>query len=1254
MDHVTGNHNRGEVAIGGNAAFDASTLAERLRWEQQDYWMHLEATAPLEKYPAKQHARRVAEKLGVSEGFIYLAGEPTRNNEDSDMPAPYRQRRYFYYLSGCNEPDCHLAYNIQEDTLTLFIPRIDPTRVIWYGRGSTPGEAMDKYDIDKVLYIDCLADYVGDFVKFYNGPLYILHPSQNPLKSPFGAPVDTEALQPAMNLARVVKDDYEIRLIKKANDISSQAHKEVLANILKFKSEAQVEGLFLDVCISKKAKEQAYHPIAASGPNAGTLHYDANNEDFDDRVLMVLDAGCEVELYASDITRTFPLSGNWPSKESKAIYDLVHRMQETCIDRLKPGIRYLDLHILAHQIAIDGLLQLGIFHNGTREEIYKAGTSKAFFPHGLGHHVGLEVHDPGQGDLMSLQKGNPMYEMAPSLYPENFHLPVYDPKTCRSPVDVQSGHLEEGMVLTVEPGMQVASSSMPKKILIMYPATSQLGGVRIEDDILITSKSHENLTTAPKAEAMLEIIRSQNAQWPFVSDSADLGPVSRNIAVSRKSSEDDEESLLRAPGISQHTPEPILRPIQRASTAPVYRNTSVDFEPFNGPSLISGFKRASTAPIHPKKSVDFEQFNGPSLLSGFKRASTLDVTQLRGRSGQTSSRKTHDSNVRTPICGIPNPDFMHAYLDFPTQIGKAGAVSVRNYTAEKKPACQHCTVLTQTLGRLRQNLANQEHNSPKPLSPSRKNSIVEPGLSNQQKEVSPYQQNLNIPPVHCTYSARENYDTNLPSNIEALQPAIPITSILNPYTQRNGGRNDLPIRQQIIPSPGEISSRQRFHQRIQAEMLNKNIRTDTEELRTNMLRYDLGRDKGRSGLQEHHSPPKNNETAPSTLPTSGLACGYPSDIPPRVRANNFIPSLPGSNYPSFPPKYEHVCRECLSVGHQCKIQEPSRACDRCRATSQFCSLTICDGVTRKISGLQQPEPRIAARSSGVQAASPNPFPVSKTTESVADLGLKMKEIQLLREREVLEKKEKLRKLREARIAGQLKQWRQTVGVPEEKAAEPTQATFSETPNLAQINDPLDSRRRINYAAQNCSCRVPHPPLSLDEDEGGNEAGPGFNPLSRQGQLAKANQALATAQAKVQQLASTHGIALHDSTRPASLPQPLSGPHTLQQSQAPPQQQVYSRPYGGFIPPQPVFSNVDNPNALQNRSSSGQPITTETLENNDMKALRKAMDELWKVKQDMENHFGTTWNAGRGAGEGRREWGERVEGSVRRGLAGEGH
>ncbi|KAF2864961.1 hypothetical protein BDV95DRAFT_268833 [Massariosphaeria phaeospora] len=655
------------------SALDARNLTARLQWEQQQYWFHLEAETPLEKYPAKQHARRVQEKLGVSVGLVYLPGKSTRNNEDSDMPAPFRQRRYFYYLSGCDEADCRLIYDMQHDSLVLFIPRIDPKRVIWNGRGSNPAEALDKYDIDEVYYVDELQHFFQDWATYCHGPLYILHPFQDPLVS--GLPIESELLQPAMNLARVVKDEHEIKLIRKANDISSHAHKEVLANILNFKNEAQVEGLFMDVCISKQAKQQAYDPIAASGPNAGTLHYDANNEDFGNRQLMCLDAGCEFELYASDITRTFPLSGAWPSAEAKNIYRLVQRMQEACIEKLAPGVRYLDLHIRAHQIAIDGLLAMGILHNGTREEIYHAGTSRAFFPHGLGHHVGLEVHDVGQGDLMSMTKGNPKYQKAPSLFPENFHLPVYDGEMCMSPTDPQSGHLEEGMVVTVEPGIYFSTYALDM-FYLHSPIHSKyinteivarylpVGGVRIEDDILITSKGHENLTTAPKGEAMLEIIRGQNVQQPSTT--------SPSTAVESKSVED--KPLRRAPGIDRHTPEPILRPILRSETAPCRR--SVDFEPFDGPSLYSNF---------------------------MPRSATTDGNVSK----RTDSRKLGSNDSQIPVCGLRTPEFKHAYI---AESGKTTSSS-NAPSDDAKPACKNCTILVQSVDRLRATLATSAHGS---------------------------------------------------------------------------------------------------------------------------------------------------------------------------------------------------------------------------------------------------------------------------------------------------------------------------------------------------------------------------------------------------------------------------------------------------------------------------------------------------------------------------------------------------------------
>lgn len=309
-------------------------------------------------------------------------------------------------------------------------------------------------------------------------------------------------LLPAIDACRVIKDSHEIGLIRRANEVSDIAHRAVLKNIHRFKNEAQIEGIFTDACISQRAK-QAYPAIAGSGENAGILHYGKNDEPLKGRQLVCLDAGAEVECYASDVTRTFPISGSWPSREAKDIYEIVQLMQESCISKLKPGVKMLDLHKIAHKIAIDGLLRLGIFHNASPEELYEMGTSRGFYPHGLGHHLGLEVHDV---------LGLPVLKYVEEC-------PVLDATTSLSPCTLDQPELEEGMVITIEPGLYfsryeleraylpspIHSKFINREVLDRYWA---VGGVRIEDDILITLDGYENLTTTPKGEEALDIIRN--------------------------------------------------------------------------------------------------------------------------------------------------------------------------------------------------------------------------------------------------------------------------------------------------------------------------------------------------------------------------------------------------------------------------------------------------------------------------------------------------------------------------------------------------------------------------------------------------------------------------------------------------------------------------------------------------------------------------------------------------------------------------
>ncbi|KAK1053515.1 hypothetical protein LTS16_001273 [Friedmanniomyces endolithicus] len=386
--------------------------------------IHLSTTGPVDKYPAKSHARRVADHLSVPKGLILLSATTSALYPNSDQPVPFRQDRYFYYLSGCNEPGCYLTYDIGEDVLVLWLPAIDEKKVVWLGRGSTVEEAREKYDVDEARYItskhglargvvECeavLEGYVGQYLSGDEGRVYTLlnEPRNGWMKQYMVQAQDTgPILQHALNTSRIFKDPHEIALIRQANTITAAAHHAVLSNLHRFTNEAQVEAEYTSVCIARHAKIQAYSPIAGSGPNASILHYTANDADFGDAQLMVLDAGCEVDCYASDVTRSFPLNrsqpGHWPSGEAESVYKLVESVQEACIAEMKPGKSFVEISRLAFGMTLDGLLELGILR-GEREAIKKVGTHFAFFPHGLGHHLGLEVHDVApralpQGDV---------------------------------------------------------------------------------------------------------------------------------------------------------------------------------------------------------------------------------------------------------------------------------------------------------------------------------------------------------------------------------------------------------------------------------------------------------------------------------------------------------------------------------------------------------------------------------------------------------------------------------------------------------------------------------------------------------------------------------------------------------------------------------------------------------------------------------------------------------------------------------------
>ncbi|KAI9826314.1 MAG: hypothetical protein M1832_000231 [Thelocarpon impressellum] len=437
------------------------------------------------KYPAKAHAKRVAAHLQgknsqAAKGLIYLEGQVTRLIEDNDEPQPFRQRRHFYYLSGCNVPDCALTYDLGTSELTLFIPPVDPDDVIWSGLPLSAEEARERYDVDHVLYTDGV-----DAALNKNTLVFAIEGQAS--KLPPSVKAELEAVKSAIDASRVVKDDYEVALTRKANETTALAHTAVLEAVKNASNERELEALFLQRCIAAGSREQAYHSIVAAGESAATLHYTPNNATLEGKLNLLLDAGAEFGCYASDVTRTFPIGGKFTA-ESRAIYDVVLKMQEECFPLLKASVAWEEVHVKAHRVAIQGLLELGIL-KGDAQEIFDSRTSVAFFPHGLGHYLGMDTHDVG---------GNPNYKDGDSMFR---YLRI-------------RGRLPAGSIVTVEPGIYFCRFIIepylkePKHSKHIDSARLEqfwsVGGVRIEDNVLITEGEPENLTTAIKDVAEME------------------------------------------------------------------------------------------------------------------------------------------------------------------------------------------------------------------------------------------------------------------------------------------------------------------------------------------------------------------------------------------------------------------------------------------------------------------------------------------------------------------------------------------------------------------------------------------------------------------------------------------------------------------------------------------------------------------------------------------------------------------------------
>ena len=396
----------------------------------------------------------------------------------NDTEYRYRQNSDFYYVTGFEEPEAIAVITpSKEQKYTLFVRPRDPEMETWNGRRAGVEGALQRYGADAAFTIAEFEEKVGELLNGAHNLYYRIGNGNPDLdetvirnisrlramgRKGFSAPqtiIDAGAILHEM---RLIKSEEEIALMQRAADIAAEAHIEAMktarAGMQEYEIEAHLEYIFR----RQGANGPAYNSIVGSGANATILHYVENSATLKDGDLLLIDAGAEYKGYASDITRTFPIGGRFTAAQ-RDIYDLVLETQMSCVEMARPGVTMDELKNHSIEMLTEGMVRLGLLQGDTKQLIEEE-KYKQFYMHGLGHFLGIDVHDVG-----------------------------------RYYIDGESRRLEPGMVITVEPGLYVAEDTkdIPEKYLGI--------GVRIEDDVLITREGNRVLSKkAPKQVEEIE------------------------------------------------------------------------------------------------------------------------------------------------------------------------------------------------------------------------------------------------------------------------------------------------------------------------------------------------------------------------------------------------------------------------------------------------------------------------------------------------------------------------------------------------------------------------------------------------------------------------------------------------------------------------------------------------------------------------------------------------------------------------------
>ncbi len=412
-----------------------------------------------------QRRKRFIECL--PDGSIVILPNKSHAIRSNDVEYKFKSETNFYYLTGFEEPDsiCIFIKEKKSFVYILFVEPKNPDREIWIGKKAGVEGAKSIFGADEAYSISDFNNILSRQIKGKKHIFYSLG-SNKKLDLKIGELIDVLRMGSRSGLTspdlildplkiiynmRLLKDNYEIDCIKKAVEISKDAHIAALSmakpGIFEYELEAVIEYKFR----SLGASGTAYPSIVGSGKNATTLHYINNNKKIQKDDLILIDAGCEYNNYASDITRTFPVSKKF-SPAQKAVYEIVLEAQLKSIQEIKPNKRFADSYRKAVKVMVEGLKDLKLL-KGSTEEIIKKGKYKKYFMHKLGHWLGLDVHDAG---------------------------PYFDEKG-------DSIKLKPGMVMTVEPGIYISGRyDVPKEFCGI--------GIRIEDDVLLTQSGNNVLS----------------------------------------------------------------------------------------------------------------------------------------------------------------------------------------------------------------------------------------------------------------------------------------------------------------------------------------------------------------------------------------------------------------------------------------------------------------------------------------------------------------------------------------------------------------------------------------------------------------------------------------------------------------------------------------------------------------------------------------------------------------------------------------